>query len=61
MLYKVIESYDKDRLEKEVMKAIQDGWKPLGGISISMIVNNRETRYAQAVTCNNMSKANQAV
>ena len=36
MEYKVIENENIDFLVKDVNKAINDGWKPMGGISSMM-------------------------
>lgn len=41
--YKIIESYDREKLEKEVVEAMNDGWELAGGVN--QIINQREDFY----------------
>ncbi len=34
--YQVVESGDEDELSKEVKAAIEDGWQPFGGLSVTV-------------------------
>lgn len=35
MKYKIVFSEDRDQLEDKVNMAISEGWKPIGGVSVS--------------------------
>lgn len=49
MKYKVVEESLKDDFEIEVNKLIQEGWKPLGGMSHSTDGLHCSEAYIQAI------------
>lgn len=53
MQYKIIEVTEVFTLENEVDKAIKEGWKPQGGVSIAVLYPASAVgtimRYAQAM------------
>lgn len=48
MAYKVVVDKDLKKLEKNISRFIALGWKPAGGISIS-IARTKDVEYFQAV------------
>lgn len=48
MKYKIVEQSDRIRLEKRIQQLINEGWTPLGGVSM-MGSGLSSTWYAQAM------------
>ena len=51
--YKIVHSTHHEEFEKEVMQALADGWKLVGGVTTSVAIhydNSFEYSWAQAVT-----------
>ncbi len=50
MNYQLVETLDSGLLEDEVIKCIQDGWEPIGGISVVYCPDRQnQWHYAQAM------------
>jgi hypothetical protein len=42
MEYKILQAMKMDWLEQDVKKYIKDGWKPQGGVAISMMESDND-------------------
>lgn len=50
--YKVLKSHNADELTVDVNKAIQDGWQPIGGVSLALttgMLTSAAYTYTQAM------------
>lgn len=45
--YQVVEGYTAHMLRSRVVKAMRDGWRPIGGVA--MMYDGKVSRYAQAM------------
>jgi len=50
MQYKIVECGTADELEKKVEMLMEDGWKPQGGVSVSVMGALSEDTFYQAMT-----------
>lgn len=61
MTYKVLTAKTTNALSRKVNDAIEDGWKPIGGIAISVVgeslIQTSSINVAQAMTIDDQSKA----
>jgi hypothetical protein len=60
MSYKIVESLSSKELENQVKLLIELGWKPIGGVSIGVIIikDRLEYKYVQTLTHENKSVVN---
>ena len=60
MSYKIVESYSCKELEYQVKFLIELGWKPIGGVSIGVIIikDRLEYNYVQTLIHENKSLIN---
>lgn len=57
MQYMAVEAGTAEELNEKVNEKIKEGWKPLGGVAISLSESDEYQYFviAQAMTTNNMS------
>lgn len=58
MSYKILESYSSKELENQINFLIELGWKPIGGVSIGVIIvkDRLEYIFVQSLIHENKSK-----
>lgn len=57
--YQILQYMQRDYLEREVARCIEEGWQPLGGVSVCLYTTSGNyTEYYQAIVKYEQQKPN---